>query len=135
MTCAACNSDNLRRVALVHQDGLSVTRSMMGAARTNTATSLRIAPPRRRGVAGWLWLFTICALIGLAPPHVFWIFAAGALAAAILRDRRHTAAWRVQMAAWEQLFMCQRCGWVGEVAAPIRVEPVLTMSPPAALEP
>ncbi|MDP9024624.1 MAG: hypothetical protein M3N13_04500, partial [Candidatus Eremiobacteraeota bacterium] len=126
MFCRNYGSDQIRRLALVYQHGLTFintrtsgvgigTGVIAGAGRTHghhmTAASASAAPPARRNSTPQVALAIGCFCLGF-PYHIVWIGAmVFGIAAAISIDWNRRE-WPRLYSTWDAKYMCDRCGAV-----------------------
>jgi hypothetical protein len=134
MHCPVCNSEDLRRFAVLHQTGMSVidTRSLgagfaggigVGGARTRgtqtSMMSIRTAPPVKQHYGKWVVGACIFAFIAFVAHAYGWLILTAVFGAvAYQRSNWNSLTFPGLMAQWNASFMCQRCGWAGIVELP-----------------
>lgn len=119
MVCTECGSNDVRKLSLVFEHGLTLVGARAGAGSTTraralnvTAVSARAAPPRRKDASVQVALAIGCLLLGFAF-HVLWIGAVVFGIAAFISIEWNNREWPALHAAWDAQYMCERCGAVG----------------------
>lgn len=137
MFCSQCQSDQIQKLSLVFESGLShiQTRSTgvgfgmggvgIGAAKTRgtqvTATAAKAAPPRMRALFWPIVALIIFGLMGMGANAHAWLIAA-AVAAVVIFTR---AKWNREVYpslydTWNRSYLCGRCGsmMIPQMSAP-----------------
>jgi len=105
MTCAACGSEGIVKLSLVHETGM--TSTPIG---TNiTITAAKAAPPKRKSSAGW-WFFGLVSLALVAASPWWLLLTAFCLAGILTCVQYNRKTWAALFAKWDTEFMCTRCG-------------------------
>jgi|SRR5579884_297490 len=129
MLCAQCSSDNVRKLSLVYEHGLTHV-SRTGAHITEAGA--KASPPRKRGLGGPLLLAIATGFFGFAWGGL-WIVTVIALVLLIANTGWNAQRWPALYRAWDSAYMCERCGFIG---APAPAAPrVPTVEPAAPLAP
>lgn len=137
LACPKCASTEVRRLALIYNEGLSIinaqtvgagsgmgsggvgfgTHSAHTVGRQQTALSKMAAPPDKKHWVMWSVLavpFGLGGLSGLSSPGMATLLALGIAGAAVwfaIKGRRYNRDEHPSlMQRWEQSFMCNRCG-------------------------
>jgi RNA polymerase subunit RPABC4/transcription elongation factor Spt4 len=130
--CPFCRSDQLRKLSLVFESGLSIidTRTsgigfgdggmgagvLVGGARTRghqvTATASKARPPAKKGLAEPLWGMAICAIL-LISSAWWWIGIILFFCGAVSNVNWNNETWPKLYHEWNLQFMCNRCGGIG----------------------
>ncbi|MEO7038623.1 MAG: hypothetical protein ABI186_01170 [Candidatus Elarobacter sp.] len=102
--------------------------SAMGAAvdvdardRPISAAALRAAPPPTRNVDKSITCVAIFGVIGIAW-HILWVVSAIFFTVAIKDAWWNTTAWARRYAAWEESYLCERCGFIGPAVPTLQAE-------------
>jgi predicted RNA-binding Zn-ribbon protein involved in translation (DUF1610 family) len=118
-TCPKCGSAEVRRLALIHEAGLSASPTQNGDSRVQSALSRHAAPPSKKNVAPWAVL--ACAAMAMAlvslrqvgSGTIITIVVAFLSAAIAIRANRYNGAVYPRLCdLWLRSFMCGRCGEV-----------------------
>ena len=132
MQCADCRSDDIRKVSLLYESGLSYidTRSSgvgvgagiggvgvgVGRGRNRgtqtTALSMKLAPPQKCEYGKELVGAILCFMFAVS---YWWLVIIGiALIVPVYqRIQWNRLRYPYELEMWRQRFMCQRCGWIG----------------------
>lgn len=128
MYCTQCNSDQLRKLSLVFESGLSHTSSRttgvgfglggglgVGSARTHgtsvTATAAKAAPPRKRPLTWPIIALIVFGLWGTTPKSYEMLIVAVIAAIVVYnRYRFNSQVWPGLYNTWDRSYLCERCG-------------------------
>ena len=123
--CPKCGSAEVRRVALIHEAGLSVATSERVSERTTSVLARRAAPPSKRTIVAWRILAgsaVVVAIVSLRRPglgtSLAFIVAALAVGIALRASRYNSMVYPGLRDLWARSFMCGRCGEVFSGADP-----------------
>ncbi len=72
----------------------------------------RVAPPKPRNLNPALNCIGVFGVVGVAW-HFVWIVAGIFLVLALNDAAWNNNVWRKQYAAWNESYLCERCGWIG----------------------
>jgi len=118
MICSQCSSDDIRKLSLVYEHGLTlVGASSVGSGIGNvrgrslnvSAASARAAPPAQRGI-GWALMFAVVSLLLALAFPMWWLGVIIFGAVVVSSVAWNSKEWPKLYARWDQLYMCQRCG-------------------------
>jgi hypothetical protein len=128
MVCGNCGADQVRKLALVFEERSALAdasaTSIAPGARTGRAdvrdrdtveAIARVAPPSPRNVDRGISCIAVFGVVGIAW-HVLWIAAGIFLALAVNDASWNYSVWRKLYAAWNERYLCDRCGWIGTPA-------------------
>jgi hypothetical protein len=107
--CRQCSSENVRKLALVYEHGLTIV-SARGA--HITAASAKASPPRKKNVAApvvWAIILTVFALVW----PVLWLGVVIAIIVVCVNGSWNAKTWPALYAQWDRTYMCERCGFIG----------------------
>lgn len=117
--CPKCGSAEVRRLALIHEAGLSGTTSVRASERAARVLSSHAAPPSKKILASWRVLAgtaVVVALVSLRQPGLGTVIAlvvAGlAVGVALHASRYNSMVYPGLRDLWARSFMCGRCGEV-----------------------
>ena len=124
MYCRSCGSDRVRKLSLVYEYGVSLldafTTTAIGEAWTQgrqlSAIAARAAPPRRLKVLTPACFAALFTGLALHFPYC-WIAVAIFTGIALYAARWNATIWRVQHAAWDRSYLCERCGTIAAPSA------------------
>jgi len=121
----------IRKLSLVYESGLSFTSATsagvgggiggvgIGVARSKgtqvTAVAMKAAPPLKQSFTGPAIFAFVCLLFVAAYP-VAWLGVALGAALVVTSVQYNSKQWPALYAQWDALYMCERCGFIGEPA-------------------
>lgn len=140
MKCERCGSDYVQKVSLAYDSGITNSVSNVGmvgaiqggfggggglaATSSQSALSAELAPPRKKGVFGGLFLMALALLalfvfagpmstFGIGGAWVAWLFVVAFAALAVLRfvavRKFNNTVWRDAIDEWSNAFICMTC--------------------------
>lgn len=121
MLCPNCGTDELRTLPAAFEletslSGPSMTEVSGDDARPRdrrpSAAEARVAPPVFRNVDKSIGCITVFGVVGIAW-HIVWVVAGIFFALAIRDAWWNTTVWPRLYIAWEESYVCERCGFIG----------------------